>query len=440
MGAIKFIGGGGGGAVNQVTGSNGVTASPTTGNVVVSGIDATTSTLGVASFDPTFFTVTSGNVSFSGTTIATTITGNSGGPISPSSNNWNIKTNNSTAAFVGSGSTLTLDFGLSNLCLGSSLPSLTSGTQNVSVGDIDFLALTSGSDNVAVGYACLDSLTTGSSNSSVGFNSLALITTGSNNSALGSGALPGGNGSYNIAVGANAGTNYASTESSNIVIGNPGTAADSNVIRIGDSNNAHSSYQTKCYIAGIDGVNVGSVAKVVTEASDQLGTATITGSSTVTVTPTANTITLAAGTSVATTFNADSGSATPSSNAITFAGGPGITTSATGSTVTINSVVFSDPNTNVTLAANTGVFAKAAITLTLPGSVAQGTVVEVVNALANTIVIQAASSQLIRVGSAVSSATGTATSVTQGDTLILRYRTANTTWYATSVIGTWSLA
>lgn len=50
-------GGGGSGAVNQVTGENGVTASPNTGNVIVSGVLATTSSVGVASFNPADFTV-----------------------------------------------------------------------------------------------------------------------------------------------------------------------------------------------------------------------------------------------------------------------------------------------------------------------------------------------------------------------------------------------
>lgn len=49
--------------VNSVTGTNGVTASPTTGNVVVSGINATTSSVGVASFNPLDFTVVAGEVS-----------------------------------------------------------------------------------------------------------------------------------------------------------------------------------------------------------------------------------------------------------------------------------------------------------------------------------------------------------------------------------------
>jgi len=47
----------GGGVVFSVTGSNGVTAAPTTGAVIVSGVNATTTTVGVASFSSANFAV-----------------------------------------------------------------------------------------------------------------------------------------------------------------------------------------------------------------------------------------------------------------------------------------------------------------------------------------------------------------------------------------------
>ncbi len=61
----------GGGVVTSVTGANGVTASPTTGAVIVSGVNATTSTVGVASFNQADFTVSgAGEVSaISGSTF-----------------------------------------------------------------------------------------------------------------------------------------------------------------------------------------------------------------------------------------------------------------------------------------------------------------------------------------------------------------------------------
>ena len=54
---IKNSSGGGGGAVDSVSGTNGVTASPTTGAVIVSGVEATTTTVGVASFSSSDFNV-----------------------------------------------------------------------------------------------------------------------------------------------------------------------------------------------------------------------------------------------------------------------------------------------------------------------------------------------------------------------------------------------
>lgn len=78
QGGIISIIASGGGTVTSVTGSNGVTASPTTGAVVVSGINATTSSVGVASFNPNDFTVSgAGQVSLipKAVVIAVLVTG-----------------------------------------------------------------------------------------------------------------------------------------------------------------------------------------------------------------------------------------------------------------------------------------------------------------------------------------------------------------------------
>lgn len=353
-----------------------------------------------------------------------TLTGNSG-TASPSSNNINIETANTTVKFVGSTPTLTQDFGLSNLLLGSPGSAITSATHTASVGDTALTAITTGGSNSALGYAAGSGITTGASNTllgasagsnytssesnniiigagvpgtaaesnvirmgqsastgfqltgmnslffhnfgsnnlfigisagnqtlsgtnnlGLGLDALNALTSGGSNVALGRSALAGmtsgtnsvaigvnslltistnsncvaigyqtlklATGGTNTAVGTNAlnavtsgtgntcvgytaGQSYTGTESNNICIGNTvtGTAAESNTTRIGNSSIA------ACYITGIDGVNVGSVAKVVTEASNQLGTATITAGAGVTVTPTANTITIAANTQTA---------------------------------------------------------------------------------------------------------------------------------------------
>lgn len=183
----------------------------------------------------------------------------------------------------------------------------------------------------AAGNLTLD---TDAANFNVGIGSLSLssLTEGGSNSALGKGALSElETGSLNCALGTDSGSNYTTSESNNITISNLGTASDSGVIRVG-TNGTH----TSCFIAGIDGVNVGSVAKVVTETSDQLGTATLTAGSNISITPGANTITIAAtGLLSSISITGNSGGALNGS-AFTFTGGTsGLTFSGSGTTETL---------------------------------------------------------------------------------------------------------
>ena len=94
-------------------------------------------------------------------------------------------------------------------------------------------------------------------NTIVGDAALHVLTTGSNN----------------IAIGANAGTNYTSSESNNIIISStsvgPEVAGESNVIRIGKTGT-----QTKAFIAGIRGVTTvnNDAISVLIDSAGQLGT------------------------------------------------------------------------------------------------------------------------------------------------------------------------
>lgn len=239
---------GGGGVSNTTWIGNGSTATcyvygitgVTVSNPEIVTINSATGQLGVAGSSGGFIQ---------------TITGNSGGAESPSAGNFNIVTANSTVKFAGSAATETLDFGITNIVLGSALPSLAGGIQNVGIGNTALSALTSGSTNVAIGVFAGTDLTSGSNNTLIGWS---------------------------------AGANYVGAETNNIIVGYniAGTAAESNKIRIGNSSN------NACYITGIDGVNVGSVATVVTEASNQLGTAVITAGTGISVVAGANTITI----------------------------------------------------------------------------------------------------------------------------------------------------
>lgn len=180
--------------------------------------------------------------------------------------------------------------GADNIAIGlNGLSLLSSGAMNVSVGANANRRVSTGSNNCAFGVATLTNVTTSSNQTAYGHNAGNLVATGSGgNTFIGFQSFNVlATGAFNTGCGGNTGTSYTGAESQNICIGYSvtGTLGESNVTRIGAS-------QSACYIDGIDGVNVGSVAKVVTMASDQLGTATLTAGTGVTITPGANTITI----------------------------------------------------------------------------------------------------------------------------------------------------
>jgi len=94
------------------------------------------------------------------------------------------------------------------------------GTGNIALGSGAMgTALTTGTDNVAIGENALDAVTTGARNTAVGDNAAGAITTGADNIAVGPNALlVGTTGTYNVAVGRSA-LVAATTGSYNIAIG-----------------------------------------------------------------------------------------------------------------------------------------------------------------------------------------------------------------------------
>ncbi len=249
----------------------------------------------------------SGNPTFTASgSVPLTFTGNSGVAV-PSANNLNVKTATTSAKVVGSGSTLLLDFNLSTLIIGSD-PSITTATSNAGFGQACMASvvsagtssafgagcmqnLISGSFNTAVGYqaahawnannitcvgygalnaattglssafgtSCLTVQTTGTANTGVGYQCL-MNTNGSSNTAIGNNAGQASLGSFDILIGDSAGSSYTSTESSNILIGNIGTALESNVIRLGTQGSG-SGQQLQTYIAGVVNTVSGRVVK-----------------------------------------------------------------------------------------------------------------------------------------------------------------------------------
>lgn len=219
--------------------------------------------------------------------VVETITGNDGVPEAAIANNFTIITANSTPKFLGTPGTETLDFGLANLVLGSSLPSITSGTSNTGLGRSVLSSITSGvsntcigissgsllqngQQNVAIGASTL--LNTSSSNFSVacGTSCLASLTSGDNNTACGDTALSSlVSGHDNSCFGNDAGTNYTGAESSNLMLAHKGVLGESNTIRIGTQGSG-SGQQNLCFVAGITAVTVAGSAPVGVNTNGQL--------------------------------------------------------------------------------------------------------------------------------------------------------------------------
>jgi len=151
----------------------------------------------------------------------------------------------------------------------------------------------------------------------------------------------------------------------------------------------------------------------------------------------------ASGTGLGKTITGDSGGAlSPTAGNWNILGLSGSKTSGSGSTLTVKSPPFSQVGSSATSSLNTGEFVTAAVTRTLPASVglADGDLFIYSCTTAGALVIQAVGAQKIRIGTLLSSAAGTATSTTIGDSLTLRFDATQGFFMAVSVIGTWILA
>lgn len=171
----------------------------------------------------------------------------------------------SSVSFSGAGHTVTFnstDSSNNTIVGGLAGNASISGSKSTALGAFALESLTSGSNNVAIGYNAGDSVTSGSNSTLVGYTSGGTVTSGSNN----------------IAIGYQAALNYSSTEASNIIIGNSGSNAESNTIRIGTQGSG-AGQQNTAYMAGIYGSTVGGTnGFVVCDNSGKLGIGGIPGS------------------------------------------------------------------------------------------------------------------------------------------------------------------
>lgn len=139
-------------------------------------------------------------------------------------------------------------------------------------------------------------------------------------------------------------------------------------------------------------------------------------------------------------LDADSGSAVGIQ--VNVLGKAGCTTEASASTLDIYAIKWIDVAAVGGAVADIGHFITATHTRTLPAAPIQGTVCAFcVKGAAAVLTIQAPGTALIRIGSSVSSAGGTCTSIARGDAIRLVYSLSDDTWYSEQgPQGNWTLA
>jgi len=181
----------------------------------------------------------------------------------------------STNIFVGASAGNFSSAATSNTALGSSsLTSITTGGNNVAVGAGALNSAQGGGGNSALGYNALNKAVAGFNNTASGYLSLSALTSGTNNSGFGVQTLDAlTTGSYNVAIGDNAGSNYTTSESSNITINSLGVLAENNTLRIGVSTGTGNQQLNQAFISGINGITV-TGSPVFVSSTNQLGTTT----------------------------------------------------------------------------------------------------------------------------------------------------------------------
>lgn len=251
----------------------------------------------------TGFSATTGNVAVvaGNVTLPNTDASGSIGTIKFGGARW-ISNNGTGNTFVGGDAGSTGAGAAFNTMLGGLSGNVISGGGNCSVGYLSLSSLNNGSGNNAFGYAALENM----------------LTTGS----------------YNIAIGYQSGISYTTSESSNILLSNSGTIAESNTIRIG-TQGAGAGQQNTCFIAGIASVAVSNTNMVTIDTTTgQLGSQAVPSSSI--------------------TITGDSGGGL-TGNSFTFTGGTtGLTFAGAGTTETLGgTLAIANGGTNATSFATT---------------------------------------------------------------------------------------
>lgn len=333
--------------------------------------------IGLAAFDSARFTVDSnGFVSLSGTGVGETITGNSGGALSPTAGNWNIVGAGSITT-SGSVSTLTIQLtGLTNhaVQVGGSGTTLTQVGPSATTGAV----LASNGATSDPSFQTISSL--GAITSITGNSGGAEVPLSGNFNILGTGSITvagsantetvqlTGLTNHNVLVGAGTATitNVAPSATSGVPLISNGAAADPSfgTAVVAGGGTGATSFTAHSLLLG-QGTSPVTALGAATNGQIPIGStgvdpvlATITQGTGISVTNGAGSITIAAAGGVATTYTEDSGTATPSANNLNVLGSGSITTTGSGSTIT--TALTGLTNHNVLVGAGTSTITKVA--------------------------------------------------------------------------------
>jgi hypothetical protein len=132
----------------------------------------------------------------------------------------------------------------------------------------------------------------------------------------------------------------------------------------------------------------------------------------------------------------------PAVATLTAGTGVAITNASNSITIAVSTsgTPWSDQSGAYAAAVNNGYFITAVSTPTLPSTAVEGDMISFVVDTASICTITANAGQKIRIGTALSAAAGTAANNSQGDSIRLVYRAADTTWFSVGAPqGNWTV-
>jgi hypothetical protein len=404
--------------------------------------------IGLSNFNSAQFSVdANGFVSTSGTGILNTLTGNSGGAISPAAGNINtLGTGSITIA--GSGSTLT-----------TQLTGLTNHSVQVGAGTATLTQLSVGTNGqVLIGATTADPAfaTLTSSDSSISF------TTGANTLSL---QVAGGSTTIKTITGNTGGAESPSAGNFNILgtgsITVAGSANTETVQLTGLTNHAIQIGAGTATLTQLGAGTTGQVLQTNTTADPTWSTATYPSTTTINQIlysssanvvgglATANNGVLTTGTSGIPVITAlasngqliiGSGAGAPAAATLTAGTGISITNGANSITIAASGegLTWSVKSTNFNAAVSNGYFITGNAVATLPAAPSIGDTIAFFVQGAFTVTITGNTGQAIQISSNLSTAAGTQANTATGDACTLVYDSTNTQWNAVSFVGAWN--